>query len=65
MARAPRSRISFGSNERCGGVVLDNRDHLFHPVSDLAHLRMYFLDQIVFRLGTLFDAFSLFFKLIQ
>ena len=39
--------------------------HRVHPLLNLADLRMHFLDEVMFELGQLFDAFALRVKLIQ
>lgn len=46
-------------------IFLYGGNHRVHPLLNLADLRLHFLDEVMFELGQLFDAFALRVKLIQ
>ena len=49
----------------CLRILPHGFHHLLHSLHDFPHLRMHFLDQVMFNLGERFNAVSLFFKLGQ
>ena len=57
--------LVFGCRRIAFSILLHGGNHRVHPLLDLADLRMHFLDELMFELGHLFDAFALRVKLIQ
>jgi len=57
--------LFFGYKRIVFSIVLHAATHRVHPLLDLADLRMHFLDEVMFELGEVLDAFALRAKLIQ
>ncbi len=57
--------LVFGYRRFFFSIFFHGGNHRVHPLLDLADLWMHFLDEVMFELGQLFDAFALCVKLIQ